>query len=111
MASIEQSSSPPKIEAASSIHFLYLSCTLTSLISTSPTLVFQLPLRDFLLKFNDHVKLKYINFSASNSHEGLVCGAKLEDVQVTVGLYKFLDGAILIGDGNNTLEVLKEERC
>ena len=56
MASIEQSSSPPKIEAASSIHFLYLSCTVTSLISTSPTLVFQLPLRDFLLKLNDCVK-------------------------------------------------------
>ena len=109
MASIEQSSSPPKIEAASSIHFLYLSCTLTSLISTSPTLVFQLPLRDFLLKFNDHVKLKLQKFSASNSHQGLVCGAELEDVQVTVGLYKLLDGAILIGDSNNTLEVLKRK--
>ena len=57
MASIEQSSSPPKIEAASSIQVLYLSWTVTSLISTSPTLVFQLPLSDFLLKFEDDVKL------------------------------------------------------
>ena len=45
--------------------------------------------------------------SASDLHEGLVCGAKLKDVQVTVGLDKLLDGAILIGDSDNTLEVLK----
>ena len=31
-------------------------------------------------------------------------------MQVTVGLYKLLDSAILIGDSNNTLEVLKKRK-
>ena len=63
MASMEQSSSPPKIEAASSIQLLYLSWTLTSLISTSPTFVFQLPLSDFLLKLDDDVKSIFYKLS------------------------------------------------